>query len=251
VISFHQATVGRGTGTRTQTDGLKGRRAAVTACPLGATRENRTPSRCLHDSYAPERWWRGDQPWDRTTFSRTSAERYDHTSSLVVGGADGGSRTRACALRGRRASGNTSSTWSRLEDSNPDSPVIGRTSCLLDEAWVGPVGWSRTSMVPLKRRGHSRSATTGYGGMKLGCRAGIRTRILPVNSRTCCRCHHPTIEDENEAGCQTWTRTTIRGVRGRCPAVGRPGNGRVGRTRTSTHLRPRQVGYRLPYDPKN
>jgi hypothetical protein len=52
-----------------------------------------------------------------------------------------------------------------------------------------------------------------------------------------------------EAGCQTWTRTTIRGVRGRCPAVGRSGNGRVGRTRTSTRLRPRQVGYRLPYDP--
>lgn len=25
-----------------------------------------------------------------------------------------------------------------------------------------------------------------------GCRAGIRTRIFPVNSRTCCRCHHPT-----------------------------------------------------------
>jgi hypothetical protein len=25
----------------------------------------------------------GDQPWDRTTFSRSSAERYDHTSSLV------------------------------------------------------------------------------------------------------------------------------------------------------------------------
>ena len=25
----------------------------------------------------------GDQPWDRTTFSRASAERYDHTSSLV------------------------------------------------------------------------------------------------------------------------------------------------------------------------
>ena len=51
----------------------------------GATRERRTPSRCLQGSYAPERWWRenGDQPWDRTTFSRTSAERYDHTSSLV------------------------------------------------------------------------------------------------------------------------------------------------------------------------
>jgi hypothetical protein len=59
----------------------------------------------------------------------------------------------------------------------------------LDEAWRGPVGWSRTSMVPLKRRGHDRSATTGAT------------------------------------------------------------NGRVGRTRTSTRLRPRQVGYRLPYDP--
>ena len=56
--------------------------------------------------------------------------------------------------------------------------------------------------------------------MTVGCRAGIRTRIFPVNSRTCCRCHHPT-------------------------------NGRVGRTRTSTRLRPRQVGCRLPYDPKN
>ena len=44
---------------------------------------------------------------------------------------------------------------------NPDVPVIGRTSCLLDEAWVGPVGWSRTTIVPLKRRGHCRSATTG------------------------------------------------------------------------------------------
>ncbi len=27
---------------------------------------------------------------------------------------------------------------------------------------------------------------------RVGCRAGIRTRIFPVNSRTCCRCHHPT-----------------------------------------------------------
>ena len=114
---------------------------------------------------------------------------------------------------------------SRLEDSNPDSPVIGRTSCLLDEAWVGPAGWSRTSLVPLKRRAHGRSATTGCDEMKVGCRAGIRTRIFPVNSRTCCRCHHP-------------TNGTNQG-------------GRVGRTRTSTRLRPRQVGCRLPYDPKN
>jgi hypothetical protein len=232
---------------------------------------------------------RGDQPWDRTTFSRASAERYDHTSSLVglepTAGIElrapasrraSASRwrrrgsTRACALRGRRASGNTSSTWSRLEDSNPDSPVIGRTSCRLDEAWRGPVGWSRASMVPLKRRGRGRSATTGCEEMKLGCRAGIRTRIFPVNSRTCCRCHHPTSEGERswlpdvdstprhaakrrsraEATHVRMSPTTIRGVRGRCPAVGRSGNGRVGRTRTSTCLRPRQVGYRLPYDPK-
>jgi hypothetical protein len=32
--------------------------------------------------------------------------------------------------------------------------------------------------------------------MKVGCRAGIRTRIFPVNSRTCCRCHHPTSGNE-------------------------------------------------------
>ena len=127
----------------------------------------------------------GLQPSAMTTPARWSLD-----------GADGGSRTRACALRGRRASGNTSSTWSRLEDSNPDSPVIGRMSCLLDEAWVGPAGWSRTSLVPLKRRAHGRSATTGYDEMKVGCRAGIRTRIFPVNSRTCCRCHHPTSGNE-------------------------------------------------------
>src|SRR4030095_11352560 len=30
----------------------------------------------------------------------------------------------------------------------------------------------------------------------VGCRAGIRTRISPVNSRTCCRCHHPTSGNE-------------------------------------------------------
>jgi hypothetical protein len=185
----------------------------------GATRKSRTPSRCVQGSYAPERWWRGDQPWDRTTFSRASAERYDHTSSLVV-------------------------EWSRRRESNPRLRVT-RAPCLrqhfvdvvqargfeprfsgnrpdvlpLDEAWFGPAGWSRTSLVPLKRRVHGRSATTGYDEIEVGCRAGIRTRIFPVNSRTCCRCHHPT-------------------------------NGRVGRTRTSTHLRPRQVGYRLPYDPK-
>ena len=48
---------------------------------------------------------RGDQPWDRTTFSRASAERYDHTSSLVEArmvGSGGLEPPRACA-RGRWA----------------------------------------------------------------------------------------------------------------------------------------------------
>jgi hypothetical protein len=181
--------------------------------------------------------------------------------------------TRACALRGRRASDNTSSTWSRLEDSNPDSPVIGRTSCLLDEAWVGPAGWSRTSMVPLKRLAHDRSATTGYDERQLAVGPGLEPGSCRVTGgRVAVATTLQTKRGRrNGAGCQTWTRrldtprsgaveprglmpamspTTIRGVRGRCPAVRRSGNGRVGRTRTSTHLRPRQVGYRLPYDPK-
>ena len=140
-------------------------------------------------------------------------------------GADGGSRTRACALRERRASGSTSSTWSRLEDSNRDSPVIGRRSC----RWTKPGGVGRDSMAvgPGFEPGPSRVT---------GGRVAVATTLQAKMS---------------EVGCQAWTRTTICGVRGRCPAVGRSGNGRVGRTRTSTHLRPRQVCYRLPYDPKN
>ena len=163
VISVSPGDGGRGTGARTQTDGLKGRRAAVTACPRnGATRERRTPSRCVQGSYAPERWWRGDQPWDRTTFSRASAERYDHTSSLVaLVEPTAGVEPALARYEGAVPPATLRRRWSRLEDSNPDSPVIGRTSCLLDEAWVGPAGWSRTSLVPLKRRAHGRSATTG------------------------------------------------------------------------------------------
>ena len=75
-----------------------------TATDTGATRESRTPFRCVQGSYAPERWWHGDQPWDRTTFSRASAERYDHTCSLVVG-------------------------WSRRRESNPRLRVT-RAPCL-------------------------------------------------------------------------------------------------------------------------
>ena len=43
----------------------------------------------------------------------------------------------------------------------------------LDEAWVGPVGWSRTTIVPLKRRGHCRSATTGYDETRLAVGPGF------------------------------------------------------------------------------
>ena len=76
--------------------------------------------------------------------------------------------------------------WSRRRESNPRLRVT-RAPCLrqhfvdvvqargfaprfsgnrpdvllLDEAWVDPAGWSRTSLVPLKRRAHRRSATTG------------------------------------------------------------------------------------------
>ena len=113
----------------------------------------------------------GDQPWDRTTFSRASAERYDHTSSLVA----------------------------LVEPTAGVEPAPARYEGAVHPATLrrrGPAGWSRTSLVPLKRRAHGRSATTGYDEMKVGCRAGIRTRIFPVNSRTCCRCHHPTSGNE-------------------------------------------------------
>ena len=187
--------------------------------PSGATRERRTPSRCVQGSYAPERWWRGDQPWDRTTFSRASAERYDHTSSLVaLVEPTAGVEPALARYEGAVPPATLRRRWSRLEDSNPDSPVIGRTSsCWTKPGLIPPAGvepaWFRLKggrMAALPRRVRRDS---------VGCRAGIRTRIFPVNSRTCCRCHHPT-------------------------------NGRVGRTRTSTRLRPRQVGCRLPYDPR-
>ena len=105
----------------------------------GATRERRTPSRCLQGSYAPERWWRenGDQPWDRTTFSRTSAERYDHTSSLVDVEPTAGVEPAPAPYEGAVLPITLRRRWSRLEDSNRDLPVIGRTSC----RWTKPGPW--------------------------------------------------------------------------------------------------------------
>jgi hypothetical protein len=189
----------------------------------GATRERRTPSRCVQGSYAPERWWRGDQPWDRTTFSRASAERYDHISSLVaLVEPTAGVEPAPARYEGAVPPATLRRPRSRLEESNPDSPVIGRMSCLLDEAWVGPAGWSRTSLVPLKRRAHRRSATTGATRRTLAVGPGFEPGSFRLT-----------------AGRVAVATTLQAGT-----------NGRVGRTRTSTRLRPRQVGCRLPYDPK-
>ena len=153
----------------------------------------------------------GLQPSAMTTPARWSLD-----------GADGGSRTRACALRGRRASGNTSSTSrSRLEDSNPDSPVIGRMSCLwtkpgFPSAGVEPA-WFRLKggrMAALPRRVATRRTLAVGPGFEPGSFRLTAGRVAVATSL--------------QAGT----------------------NGRVGRTRTSTRLRPRQVGCRLPYDPK-
>ena len=149
--------------------------------PNGATRESRTPSRCLQGSYAPERRWLGDQPWDRTTFSRASAERYDHTSSLVGVEPTAGVEPAPAPYEGAVLPATLRRRWSRLEDSNPDSPVIGRTSCR----------WTKPGFVP--SAGVEPASTRLKGGVisalsrrdEAGCRAGIRTRIFPRNRRTC------------------------------------------------------------------
>jgi hypothetical protein len=78
-------------------------------------------------------------------------------------GADAGDRTRASCLRGRRAASNTSSTWSRLKDSNLDSPVIGRTSCRWTKPGCGASGGSRTHLVPIKSRARGRYVTLATG----------------------------------------------------------------------------------------
>lgn len=115
----------------------------------GATRERRTPSRCLQGSNAPERCWRenGDQPWDRTTFSRTSAERYDHTSSLVDVEPTAGVEPAPAPYEGAVLPITLRRRWSRLEDSNPRSSGNRPDVLPLDEAssLVPAVGVEPTS----------------------------------------------------------------------------------------------------------
>ena len=110
--------------------------------------------------------------------------------------------------------------WSRLEDSHPDLPIIGRRSC----CWTKPGYWVPAAGVEPAwfrlKGGHAAAAS--------------RWRCTTTNEHV---------------GWQTWARTTICGFKVRHPAVGRSANGGVGGTRTPTYLRPRQVGYRLPNDP--
>ena len=131
----------------------------ATGLRSGATREGRTPSRCIQGSYAPERWRRGDQPWDRTTFSRASAERYDHTSSLV--GAADGSRTRPSRLRGERASGNTSAAESLVQARGLEPRFSGNRPDVLplDEAWVVVPAVGVEPTWPRLKGGHAAAAS--------------------------------------------------------------------------------------------
>ena len=70
----------------------------------------------------------GLQPSAMTTPARWSLD-----------GGDGGSRTRACALRGRRAAGNTSSTLVQARGLEPRFSGNRPEVLPLDEAW----DWSR------------------------------------------------------------------------------------------------------------
>ena len=193
--------------------------------------------RCFQDSYAPERWWLGDQPWDRTTFSRASAERYDHTSSLVGMEPTAGVEPAPAPYEGAvlpatlrrrgmvQARGLDASTRREAAPSSQDDHARrdrqprfsgNRPDVLpLDEpGGVVPPAGVEPAWVRLKGGGISGLPRRG----EAGCRAGIRTRIFPVNSRRCCRCHHPTSEDES-----SWRpdvdSNTIGGVRGRGPAI--------------------------------
>ena len=118
--------------------GLEPRRAAESSAlappggPLGRTPTS-TTGFVARRSRAISLRGGGDQPWDRTTFSRASAERYDHTSSLV----------------GMEPRAGLEPAPAPYEGAVLPATLRGR----------GPVGWSRTSMVPLKRREHDRSAT--------------------------------------------------------------------------------------------
>jgi hypothetical protein len=103
--------------------------------------------------------------------------------------------------------------WSRLEDSHPDLPVIGRTSC----CWTKP----------------------GYGTRPL--RHAGATWLTDVGSNHDLRIQSPRSFHLDDLSIGGIGRTRRRSLR----LAGRTRSGRP----TSTDLRPRQAGYRLPNDP--
>jgi hypothetical protein len=99
-----------------------------------------------------ERWWPGDQPWDRTTFSRASAERYDHTSSLVGMEPTAGDEPAPAPYEGAVLPA-TLRRRGMVQARGLEPPcAVCRTAVLpLNEPAVGRGGGNRTRMAELMR----------------------------------------------------------------------------------------------------
>jgi hypothetical protein len=151
-------------------------------------------------------------------------------------GADGGNRTRACALRGRRASGNTSSTWSRLEGSDCERQRAEERRLRPAEGDAQPrSSGNRPEVLPVGRSLEELAVGPGLepGSFRVtGGRVTVATTLQAM--RVAAR-----------RGLEPRSATSEAAVL----PLGRSGNGRVERTRTSTDLRPKQVGCQLP-DPR-
>ncbi len=160
----------------------------------------------------------GDQPWNRTAFSRASAERYDHTSSLVE--------------------------WSRRRGSNPRLRLT-RAPCL-PQHFVDLVqargfeprsSGNRPEVLPVGRSLEGLAVGPGLEPRSLRVTGGRVTVATPYNAARNLAARR---------GLEPRSATSEAAVL----PLGRSGNGRVGRTRTSTDLRPKQVGCPLPNDPR-
>src|SRR5262249_28434800 len=117
-------------------------------------------------------------------------------------------------------------------------PAVGRSL-------VGASGGSRTHLVPLKRRARGRCVTLAR---RLAVGPGFEPGSFPLTAGRVTSYHHPTTPRRRLADRRGFEPRTA----GSEPAVlplDDLSNGGIGRTRTSTDLRPRQVGYRLPNDP--
>ena len=158
--------------------------------PLGRTSTSTTGFVARRSLHWPTRGWvatDGDQPRNRTTFSRASTERYDHTSSLVAGW------TR------RERTG----CWSRRRESNPHFEAYGTPKVavpsLRNTSLASPT--NRTTR-PFWRGHGTRTRTPALTTRRLSLRLcprqmsrRPRTRIPPV------------------IGPSGWTRTTTSRVK--------------------------------------